>query len=32
MGIAFWLVMTVIVLFLGVLLTAADNEDRTKGL
>ena len=32
MSITFWLVMIVLALFLGVLLTAANNDDQTKGL
>lgn len=32
MSITFWLVMIVLALFLGVMLTAANNDDQTKGL
>jgi hypothetical protein len=28
----FWIVMVVIILFLGVILTAANNDDQTKGV
>jgi uncharacterized BrkB/YihY/UPF0761 family membrane protein len=32
MSITFWIIMLVLVMFIGAILTAAYNDDKTKGL